>query len=59
MGHCHSGGQAWAAAGFVDTLLRCEDETGDGYGKETAIRFCRIGGQADRTTMLCALTEKA
>ena len=28
----------WAAAGFVDTLLRCEDETGDGYGKETAIQ---------------------
>jgi len=41
MGHCHSGGQAWAAAGFVDTLLRCEDETGDGYGKETVLSHWR------------------
>ena len=32
------GWQKWAAAGVVDTLLRCEDETGDGYGKETAIQ---------------------
>lgn len=29
---------AWAAAGFKDTLLRCEEEPEVGYGNETAVQ---------------------